>query len=133
MTSYKSAESRFHHMGIPTTQVMPGERYSAAFKMYTSDSPGQFRIQFHRFEEDSPLHPIIQKLPHVAFQVDNLLTAIANKKILLGPYEPIAGYKVAIIDDAGVPVELIQTDLTAEALWRKSSSQEDLDTSGLSI
>ena len=40
--------------------------------MYTSDVDGDFRIQYHRFTEDSPLHPLIKTVPHVAIQVDNL-------------------------------------------------------------
>lgn len=72
-------------------------------------------------------------MPHVALQVDDLAKAIEGKTILLGPYEPIAGYKVAIINDADIPVELIQTELTDEVLWGKSVSQDDLDTSGLSF
>jgi hypothetical protein len=49
-------------------------------------------------------------------QVDDLMQAIEGKTILLGPYEQIAGYKVAIIDDHGVPVELIETRLAPEEL-----------------
>ena len=40
----------FHHMGIPTTEIKPSERYSKTFKMYTTDSISEeYRIQFHRF------------------------------------------------------------------------------------
>ncbi|MFT3704303.1 MAG: hypothetical protein QM802_18185 [Agriterribacter sp.] len=124
---------RFHHLGIPTKMVMPGERYSAAFKMFTADSSEMLRVQFHRFEDDSPLHPIIKTLPHVAFQVDDLTLAIEDKVILLGPYEPIPGYRVAIINDGGVPLEFIQTTLSEEQLWEKAVSQHDLDTSGLTF
>lgn len=37
--------------------------------------------------------------------------------MILGPYEPINDYFVAIINDAGVPVELIQTSLSDEEIW----------------
>ncbi len=121
----------FHHLGIPTHIIRPDEKYSANFKMYTSDNNGDFRIQFHRFEKDSPLHPIIKENPHVAFQVDNLEKALHGKEILLGPYEPIERYKVAIINDAGMPVELIETDLTFDELWYKSKQQNDLNVDGL--
>jgi hypothetical protein len=44
----------FHHMGIPTTEPKPGERFSERFGMYTSDSNcGLLRIQWDRFEPDS--------------------------------------------------------------------------------
>ncbi|HUZ57711.1 MAG TPA: hypothetical protein VMU83_02910 [Hanamia sp.] len=45
----------------------------------------------------------------------------------VGPYEPIRRYKVAIINDGGLPVELKKTDLTIEELWFKSKQQKDLN------
>lgn len=122
-------EYRFHHMGIPTTEVRPNEKFSEAFGMYTSDVDGDFRIQYHRFTEDSPLHQLIKTVPHVGIQVDNLEEAVEGYEILLGPYEPIPGYRVAIINDGGVPVELIETNLSPSELWGKAKEQKDLDTS----
>jgi hypothetical protein len=125
------AEYRYHHLGIPTDIVRPDERYSENFKMYTSDNEGEFRIQFHRFEKNSPLHPIIKNNPHVALQVDNLEGAISGREILLGPYEPIEGYKVAIINDNGLPIEFIETDLTIEEIWNSAKQQKGLNVDEL--
>ena len=110
---------RYHHMGVPTTEHRAGEHYSSTFKMFTSggDDPGGFRIQFHRFEPGSSLHTLIQSKPHVAFQVDDLAAAVEGEVLLLGPYEPFAGFKVAIIEDDGVPVELIETQLSDEEVF----------------
>lgn len=124
-------EYRYHHMGIPSTEIRPGEKYSAAFGMYTSDVEGDFRIQYHRFDKDSPLHPLIKTVPHVAIQVDDLNEAIRGYEILLGPYEPIPGYRVAMINEGGVPVELVETKLTPAELWGKAKRQKDLNTDGL--
>jgi len=124
---------KFHHLGIPTTEIQKGEYYSENFKMYTSDNKGKFRIQFHRFEIDSPLHPLIKSKPHIALQVENLLDAIKGENIILGPYEPIPRYKVAIINDGGMPIELIETDLTDEELWGKAKEQTDLNIEGLTL
>jgi len=105
---------RYHHMGIPVTEERPGEHYSSTFKMYTSggEDPGGFRVQFHRFDPGSSLHPLIQSKPHVAFQVDDLEAAIEGEVLLLDLYEPFEGFKVAIIEDDGVPIELVETDLS---------------------
>lgn len=124
-------EYRYHHMGIPTIEVRPNEKYSEAFGMYTSDVDGDFRIQYHRFTEDSPLHPFIKSIPHIAIQVDNLNEALGGYEILLGPYEPIPNYRVVIINDGGVPVELVETSLTPLELWGRSKEQKDLNTSEL--
>ncbi|MBS7701458.1 hypothetical protein [Chelatococcus sp. YT9] len=40
--------------------------------------------------------------------------------MILGPYEPIDGFHVAIIDDGGVPVELIQTELRDDEIWSRA-------------
>lgn len=114
----------FHHMGIPVTEPRPGEIYSAKVKMFTSDNPGSFKIQWHRFAEDSPLHPLLKSVPHPAFKVGNLEEAIAGEEVILGPYEPIDDYFVAVINDGGVPIELIQTSLTDEELWDRARSGE---------
>lgn len=126
-----NSKYKFHHIGIPTSEVGKNEHYSENFKMYTSDNNGKFRIQFHRFDDDSPLHPLIKEKPHIAFQVECLTEAIKNEKVILGSYEPILNYKVAVIDDGGMPVELVETTLTDEELWAKSREQDDLNVDGL--
>ncbi len=113
---------QFHHMGIPTEEVRPNEIYSPAAKMYTSDNPGNFRIQWHRFTPESTLHVMIRTIPHPAFKVADLAAAIEGEEIILGPYEPIDGYFVAIINDGGAPVELIQTDLSDDEIWGRSKN-----------
>lgn len=113
-------------MGIPTMEVRPGEIFSVAAGMYTSDNPGNFRIQWHRFTAESPLHPLIRTVPHPAFKVPDLQAAIVGEVVILGPYEPIDGYFVAIIDDAGAPVELIQTDLTDSEIWGRARTGQGM-------
>jgi hypothetical protein len=118
----KNSTYQFHHAGIPTTEIRQNETYSASAKMFTSDNEGTFKIQWHRFEPDSPLHPLLKTLPHIAFKVVDLQAAIEGETIILGPYEPIDDYFVAIINDEGVPVELIQTSLPDEELWNRAGS-----------
>lgn len=117
----------FHHLGIPTTEIKPGERYSPRFDMYTSDSDCEsMRIQWHRFGPASSMHPIIQSQPHAAFKVDHLQRAIAGMRLLLGPYEPIEDFCVAMIEDHGQPIELIETTLTDDEIWSKATTESIL-------
>jgi hypothetical protein len=117
----------FHHLGIPTIEKKPGERYSPLFDMFTSDSDCEsMRIQWHRFGPASSLHPIIQSQPHVAFKVNHLERAIAGRRRLLGPYEPIENFCVAIIEDHGQPIELIQTTLTDDEIWSRAATKSIL-------
>ncbi|SFM93015.1 hypothetical protein [Variovorax sp. OV329] len=41
---------------------------------------------------------------------------------MLGPYEPIRDFRVEVIDNAGVPVELIQNGLSDEEIWGRARS-----------
>lgn len=110
----------FHHVGIPLQDGKAEGVFSEKAGMYTVDNPGKFRIQWHRFTDDSPIHPLLKTVPHVALKVDNLARAIEGEEIILGPYEPIDGYQVAVINDNGAPVELIQTELSDDELWNRA-------------
>ncbi|MFM0325208.1 hypothetical protein [Caballeronia glebae] len=113
----------FHHMGIPAHEPREGERYSAQFRMYTSDADCDLmRVQYHRFEEGSTLPALMRTVPHAAFKVSDLTKAIEGKTLLLGPYEPIDGFRVAVVRDGDVPVELIETTLTDEQIWERAKS-----------
>ena len=48
--------------------------------------------------------------------MDSIEKEIEGKNVILGPYEPIVGYRVAIIEFEGVPIEFIETDLSDEQL-----------------
>ena len=114
----KTVTYEYHHTGIPTQEVQEGEKYSSTFKMYTSGGQdSEFRVQYHRFEEGCPLHPLIQTRPHIAFKVNSIDAAIKNKEVILAPHEPIKGFKVAMIVEKGAPIELIETTLSEEEIW----------------
>jgi len=100
---------RYHHLGIPTDAPRPGEYYLEAFKMYVSAfETSDCGIQWMRFEPDSPVHPLIRAVPHVAFEVDNLEEALRGREVLTPPNSPSDGVTVAMILDSGAPVELLE-------------------------
>jgi hypothetical protein len=113
----------FDHIGIPTNERQENERYSEQWGVYTADSVNS-EVQWHRFAVDSALHPLIKSKIHTAYRVENLDTALVGEEILLPPYEPIDGYRVAFINWRGKPIELIETCLTpAEAKSRALAGQ----------
>ncbi|TDQ17945.1 hypothetical protein EDF75_5177 [Raoultella sp. BIGb0149] len=112
----------FHHFGIPLQDGRQEGVFSEKAGMYTHDNPGKFRVQWHRFTPDSPLHTLLKTVPHVAFKVDDLAAAIRGEEVILGPYEPVDDYFVAVINDSGVPIELIQTTLSDDELWSRARS-----------
>jgi hypothetical protein len=100
---------RYHHIGIPTSTPHPGEYYLEKFKMYVSGfERSPYGIEWMRFAPDSPIHPLIQAVPHLAFEVDDLEMALQGKEILTPPNSPSAGVRVAMIVDDGAPIELIE-------------------------
>jgi hypothetical protein len=123
MFTRNGIQYEFHHMGVPTQDVKPNERYNSRYGVYTSDSEcGLVHIQWHRFNPDSCLDPILRTLPHPAFKVNDLSGALHGHRVLVGPYEPIEGFHVAIIEDGGMPIEFIQTTLTDDEIWERAKS-----------
>ncbi len=119
----KDVDYELHHIGIPTDQIRPGERYASSVGLYTTDDlGGPLPIQCHRFEPDSPLHALLRTQPHVAYKVSDLAAAIENHTVILGPYEPIDDFHVAVIDNAGVPVEFIETTLSDDVVWHRAAT-----------
>ena len=100
---------RFHHLGVPTDVSRPDEYYIEQFKFHVSGFPtSPYGIEWMRFEPGSPIAEIIQRVPHLAFEVDDLERALEGKEILTPPNSPSEGVRVAMILYDGAPVELIQ-------------------------
>ncbi len=100
---------RYHHLGIPTDIRRPGEKYLDKFKMYVSGfDTSPYGIEWMRFEESSPVSDLIKKVPHLAFEVDNIDTAVKGKEILTAPDSFFDGIKVAMIIHNGAPIELLE-------------------------
>lgn len=100
---------RFHHIRIPTTEHKPNEKYLEQYKFYVSGfDTSEFGIEWMRFEKDSPIAEIIQKVPHIAFEVDELDTAIKGKQLIGEITSPSKGVRTAMIIENGAPVEFIE-------------------------
>jgi hypothetical protein len=102
---------KYHHLGIPTEYRIPGEKYLPKFKFYVSGfSSSPFGIEWMRFEKDSPINQLIQKVPHLAFEVEDLDYELANRglNVITEPNPPAEGIRVAMIEHNGAPIELIE-------------------------
>ena len=102
---------RFHHIGIPADKPLDGERYIPQFKFYVSGfDTSPYGIEWMRFEDDSPMSDIIKRVPHVAFEVDDLDLELSSHdlEILTPPNSPGDGIRVAMIIHNGAPIELIE-------------------------
>ncbi|MBN1301193.1 MAG: hypothetical protein JW995_08235 [Melioribacteraceae bacterium] len=100
---------KYHHIGIPTSESKEGEVYLGEFGMYvTGFETSPYGIEWMRFEENSPISGLIQKVPHIAFVVENLDEALKGKTILSEPNSPSEEVRVAMIIHNGAPVELME-------------------------
>jgi hypothetical protein len=100
---------KYHHIGIPTDTPREDERYLEDYKMYVSGyERSPYGIEWMRFEADCPLPEIVKTIPHIAFEVEDLIEAIKGKEVLIEPNSPSEGVMVAFIIDNGAPVELLE-------------------------
>ena len=100
---------RYHHLGIPTAVVREGEVHLEEYGMYVSGlDESEYRVEWMRFDRDSPLPELVKTVPHVAFEVDDLDRELRGKDILIAPNSPSPGVRVAFVVDNGAPVELME-------------------------
>ena len=125
---------KYHHMGIPTNTVMSGEKYLPQFKLYVSGfSTSPFGVEWMRFEDDSPVSPLIQTVPHIAFEVDDLEKELRTRglKIITEPNKTAEGITVAMIEHNGAPVELIEFRNSGPGVPEKKNTTRRWLISGL--
>ena len=108
---------KYHHIGIPTADQMPGEVYLPEFGMYVAgfeDSP--YGVEWMRFDPDSPIPSLVQRVPHVAFEVENLEEELLGQEVLIAPNSPSPGIRVAFIVHNGAPIEFLEITPNREAV-----------------
>ena len=102
---------RYHHLGLPTTEEFQGATHLPALRMSVSDHLATpYGIQWMKFDADCTLPDLVKRVPHVAFEVDDLRAAIRGKKVIIEPNEPAPGILVAFIEEAGAPIEFLQIE-----------------------
>ncbi len=102
---------RFHHVGVITDQVQPGEIFVAETGVHvTNPADHPYRVEYLRFEPDSPVTGPVRDQPHMAFAVDDLEAEIAGERVLLGPFRAMEGLRVAFILRDGAVFEFMQFD-----------------------
>lgn len=99
---------KINHFGVPTTTVQPNETYAEGLKVWLTDySKSKNKIEFLRFEEDSWMPEIIQKVAHIAYEVDSLEEEMAGAKVLVEPMQASEDLTIAFIEEEGIAIELM--------------------------
>ena len=61
-----------------------------------------------RFGPDCEIHELIKRVPHVAFEVNDIEQAIAGFNVIYPISSPSEGVRSAMIEHDGAPIELIE-------------------------
>lgn len=102
---------RYRNLDIPTRERRRNEIYVESRDLFTSSSgTSPFGVQWTRYGEGSKLPQEVRNVPHVAFAVSDLRTALNGRRVLVPPFQDGAGSVAAFIEDNGAPVKLIQVD-----------------------
>ena len=102
---------KYHHMGIPTNEIINDEKYIASLQVGLGGfDTSPFGIEWMRFERDCDVNELIKKVPHIAFEVDNIELELKkhNFNIITPSNSPSNGVKVVMIEHNGAPIELIE-------------------------
>jgi hypothetical protein len=96
-------------VGIPTASPVEGMTRLDHLRISCTDHESNaFGIQWMCYDAECPVPPLVREVAHVAFEVDDLEAALAGKKVIIPPNSPSPGVRVAFIEEAGAPVELLQ-------------------------
>ncbi len=79
---------QFDHIGIPTTQKKADEIFVEATKVWITEfDKHPYRVEWLRFEPDSPVTGPVREMPHVAYRVDDVEASGRGMKVLLEPFD----------------------------------------------
>lgn len=99
----------FNHIGVITDKVQDNENYADGLKVHITDpSDSEFKFEYLRFEDGSPMPEEIQKNPHVAFMVEEIEPYLKANKVLMDPFMAGENLKIAFIIKDGLVMELMQ-------------------------
>jgi len=100
---------QFHHVGIPTIRQRPNEIYLEGIKLYITDAGAHpYHVEWVRVAPGCTLPSLLHSAPHVAFMVDDLAAEMQGKRILVPPFVPLPGLRVAFILEDDAAIELMQ-------------------------
>ncbi len=87
-----SPELIFDHVGIPTDEKQPAEDWVESTRVWvTNPRTHKYRVEYLRYEPDTPCRAELVNLPHVAYQVhaEDLDALLESAEILIEPGERV--------------------------------------------
>jgi hypothetical protein len=100
---------KFSHVGVITDDPQPDETYVPATKVHVTDFASHpYKIEYLRFEPDTPVTGPLRDLPHIAFETDDLDRELAGQEVICEPFVPMPGLTVAFILRDGAVFEYMK-------------------------
>lgn len=100
---------RYHHFGIPVRKKVSGMVEVRRLKIHATDHESNpFGIQWMLYGKGCKVPDLVRKMPHAAFEVEDLKAALKGRNVIIKPNSPSPGVLVAFIEEAGAPIELLQ-------------------------
>jgi hypothetical protein len=103
---------QFSHIGLITHEPKPGEVFVEATRVWVTnfvDHP--LKIEWLRFEPDSPVTGPVRERAHVAYRVESIEARAEGMQTLLEPFRPLPGLRVGFYLSAdGAVVEFMEYD-----------------------
>jgi hypothetical protein len=79
---------QFDHVGMVTNEKKPGEIFIEPTRVWITDfTKHPFRIEWLRYESDSPVTGPVRQGPHIAYRVESIAEASRGMKVLLEPFD----------------------------------------------
>lgn len=114
----KVFKQTFHHVGLPTDESRPGEAYVADTKVWVTDPRVHpYKVEYLRYEKDSPVKGPLRELPHIAFRVDDMETALRGEDVIMPPFSPSPGFMVAFVLRDGAVFEYMTYEKESDLPW----------------
>ncbi|HEV7226527.1 MAG TPA: hypothetical protein VGN42_27725 [Pirellulales bacterium] len=100
----------FSHVGMISDRPREGEVFVEATRVWITDFvKHSLRVEWLRFEPDSPVTNAVRTEPHVAYRVPSIAEAARGMAALIKPFEPLAGLRVGFYQSAdGAVIEFME-------------------------
>ena len=78
----------FDRIGVITDEKKEDEIWVEATRVWVTDyKKHPYKVEWLRYEQDSPVKGPVREMSHVAYRVENLKEASKGMKILLEPFD----------------------------------------------
>lgn len=100
---------KFDHIGLISSKPKSGETWVEATKVWvTNYKEHPYRVEWLRFEDDSPVVGPVRNNPHIAWEVDDIKAASVGMKELLAPFDSGPATVAFYENSDGTVVEFIK-------------------------